>query len=85
MSKTSIEKLRGNHSLREWAALIESSCIDCHNEDTKTRLNITALNHDLSDVGHFSQVGRNLLIACETGRCHRRKGRVRIQRWKVQR
>lgn len=33
--------------------LIEASCIDCHDTDTKTSLNFEVLNHDLSDPNTF--------------------------------
>ena len=35
------------------APLIEASCIDCHDQDTKTRLNFSALNNDLSNADNF--------------------------------
>jgi mono/diheme cytochrome c family protein len=35
--------------------LVEASCIDCHDDDTKTRLNFDALGEDLSDPATFRQ------------------------------
>ncbi len=40
---------------KEVAPLIEASCIDCHDADTKTRLNFEALEFDLSKPENFSQ------------------------------
>ena len=33
--------------------LIKSACIDCHDEDTETGLNLEAIGHDLSDADTF--------------------------------
>jgi Protein of unknown function (DUF1587)/Planctomycete cytochrome C len=35
------------------APLIEESCIDCHDADTKTRLNLESLGHDLANPDTF--------------------------------
>ena len=35
------------------APLIESSCVDCHDSDTKTKLNFESLGFDLSDADTF--------------------------------
>ena len=37
------------------APLVEASCIDCHDADTKTKLNFEELGHDLSDATTFGQ------------------------------
>ena len=39
----------------EFAPLLEASCIECHDADTKSRLNFDALGHDLSDPATFRQ------------------------------
>ena len=38
-----------------WAPLVEASCIDCHDADTDTPLNLEKLGHDLSDTATFRQ------------------------------
>ena len=37
------------------APLVEASCINCHDADTKTQLNFKELGHDLSDAATFRQ------------------------------
>ncbi|MFM1561299.1 MAG: DUF1592 domain-containing protein [Roseibacillus sp.] len=38
---------------KDFAPLIDSSCIDCHDAETKTTLNFEILGHDLSDPAIF--------------------------------
>jgi hypothetical protein len=35
--------------------LVEASCIDCHDANTDTPLNLEKLGHDLSDTATFRQ------------------------------
>ncbi|MEM7233519.1 MAG: DUF1592 domain-containing protein, partial [Planctomycetota bacterium] len=41
------------HFRSKFAPLIESSCIDCHGDDTKTTLSFASLKNDLSDAETF--------------------------------
>jgi hypothetical protein len=38
-----------------WAPLVEASCIDCHDANTDTPLNLEKIGHDLSDPNTFRQ------------------------------
>ena len=38
-----------------WAPLVEASCIDCHDSNTDTPLNLEKIGHDLSDPNTFRQ------------------------------
>ncbi|MCP4211850.1 MAG: sulfatase-like hydrolase/transferase, partial [Halieaceae bacterium] len=49
------KKPRGQAFKVALAPLVEASCIDCHDADTKTQLNFEELGHDLSDATTFRQ------------------------------
>ena len=47
--------VNGQAFRKKFKSLAQSSCIQCHDADTETGLNLDAIGHDLSDAETFRQ------------------------------